>query len=123
MIGAAPQPVRPLVEVENLWVRFGRDGPWVVRGISFALQRGECLALVGESGSGKSVTARTLVGLAGHNAHVQASRLHLDGEDIFGFNESTWRRVRGTQVGFVLQDALGSLDLFRAEVMPRLSVV
>ena len=36
-----------------------------VRGIGFEVRRGECVASVGESGSGKSVTARTLVGLAG----------------------------------------------------------
>ena len=52
----------PLVEVEEeLRVRFGsRNEIPVVDGVSFTLDRGECLALVGESGSGKSVTARTL---------------------------------------------------------------
>jgi peptide/nickel transport system ATP-binding protein len=101
---------RPLVEVEDLRVRFGPDGPWVVKGISFAVHRGECLALVGESGSGKSVTSRALVGLAGIRSEVRAQRLRFDGEDLFGFSERTWRRIRGTRIGFVMQDALGSLD-------------
>jgi len=103
----------PLVEVENLQVRFGRDAQPVVKGISFTLNRGECLALVGESGSGKSVTSRTLVGLAGRQAQVQASRLRLHGEDLSAFSEQVWRRIRGTRVGFIMQDALGSLDPLR----------
>ena len=34
-----------------------------VRGVSFYMDQGECVALVGESGCGKSVTARSLMGL------------------------------------------------------------
>ncbi|GIH20178.1 dipeptide ABC transporter ATP-binding protein [Rugosimonospora africana] len=101
----------PLVEVADLRVAFA-DGP-VVDGISFTLHRGQCLALVGESGSGKSVTARTLIGLTGYRSRVSADRLAFDGADVTGFTERNWRRVRGAQVGFILQDALASLDSLR----------
>jgi peptide/nickel transport system ATP-binding protein len=104
----------PLLEVENLRVRFGsRTAGPVVDGISFTLSRGECLALVGESGSGKSVTARTLVGLTGAGSLVEKDRLRFDGEDAARFSERTWRRVRGSRIGFVMQDALSSLDSLR----------
>jgi len=109
-----PRPVGPaLVEVENLRVGFGRDGAAVIRGISFTLRRGECLALVGESGSGKSVTARTLVGLTGREARITAGRLAFAGENLAGFTERQWRTLRGSRIGFVMQDALGSLDPLR----------
>ncbi|WP_010543632.1 dipeptide ABC transporter ATP-binding protein [Sphingomonas elodea] len=107
----APQP--PLIEADGLRIGFG-DAPPVVRDIRFSLARGECLALVGESGSGKSVTARTLVGLAGRNARVTANKLTLFGEDALGHDEARWRSVRGARIGFVLQDALGSLDPLRS---------
>jgi peptide/nickel transport system ATP-binding protein len=104
----------PLVEVEGLRVRFGsRSATPVVDGVSFTLARGECLALVGESGSGKSVTSRTLVGLTGAGAIVEFDRLRFEGEDSAKFSESTWRRVRGSRIGFVMQDALSSLDSLR----------
>jgi peptide/nickel transport system ATP-binding protein len=104
----------PLLEVESLRVRFGsRTAVPVVDGISFTLSRGECLALVGESGSGKSVTARTLVGLTGAGSLVEHDRLRFDGEDSARFSERTWRRVRGSRIGFVMQDALSSLDSLR----------
>ncbi|MEV4627148.1 ABC transporter ATP-binding protein [Micromonospora sp. NPDC049523] len=101
----------PLLTVQNLRVDF--DGVTVVDGISFTIGRGECLALVGESGSGKSVTSRSLVGLTGTGARVQVDRLDFDGEDLTRLSQRRWRRVRGARIGFVLQDALSSLDGLR----------
>jgi peptide/nickel transport system ATP-binding protein len=105
----------PLVRVEDLHVTFdtGRQRVEAVRGVSFTVERGECLAIVGESGSGKSVTARTLVGLAGPGAEVSAAALELDGRDARRHAERDWRRVRGGFAGLVLQDALVSLDPLR----------
>ncbi|HTJ94139.1 MAG TPA: ABC transporter ATP-binding protein [Pararobbsia sp.] len=103
----------PLIEVENLQIRFGAQSQPVVKGISFVVRPGECVALVGESGSGKSVTSRSLVGLAGPDAHVEASRLRFDGDDLLAFDARAWQRVRGKRIGFILQDALGALDPLR----------
>ncbi len=101
----------PLLEVVGLRVSFaGRE---VVKGISFTAHAGRCLAIVGESGSGKSVTARTLVGLTGPGAQVEADRLELGPHDLTSLRERQWRRIRGKEVGFVLQDALVSLDQLR----------
>jgi peptide/nickel transport system ATP-binding protein len=102
----------PLLHVEDLTVAFGDREP-VVRGVSFDLAPGECLAIVGESGSGKSVTARTLLGLAGAGAQVNAESLQLQGKSLLGNRDRDWRRIRGSEVGFVLQDALVSLDPLR----------
>ena len=74
------------------------------------MQAGESVALVGESGSGKSVTARSLVGLNGQRAHIHADRFEIDGEDVRAYSERQWRAIRGRRIGFVLQDALVSLD-------------
>jgi len=105
----------PLLEVAGLRVAFGRDDAAhaVVKGVSFTLEAGRCLAIVGESGSGKSVTARSLVGLAGRRAHVHADRLALAGQDLARLSDAQWQRLRGPRIGFVLQDALVSLDPLR----------
>ncbi|MEU5692344.1 ABC transporter ATP-binding protein [Actinosynnema sp. NPDC020468] len=100
-----------LLVVDGLDVAF--PGVHAVRDVSFTLDAGECLAIVGESGSGKSVTARTLVGLAGDTATVRARALTFDGRDLTGVREAGWRRVRGREIGLVLQDALVSLDPLR----------
>jgi len=71
------------------------------------------VAIVGMPGSGKSVTSRTLVGLAGANAIISADRLTFAGEDLRSYPERRWRELRGGRIGFVMQDALGSLDPLR----------
>ncbi|MGO3705154.1 dipeptide ABC transporter ATP-binding protein [Microbacterium gubbeenense] len=108
----------PLVAVENLSVSFGAPAKraprtTVVSGVSFSVLPGQCVAIVGESGSGKSVTARTLLGLEGPNGRVSADLLDIGGRDARSFSETDWRRVRGGQIGMVLQDALVSLDPLR----------
>lgn len=106
---------QPVIKVEELLIGFGskQQAKQTVHGVSFEIYPGECLAIVGESGSGKSVTARTLIGLTGPNAQVQAKTLELSGQDLRSASERTWRTVRGPQIGYVLQDALVSLDPLR----------
>ncbi|MBB2747224.1 UNVERIFIED_ORG: peptide/nickel transport system ATP-binding protein [Microbispora rosea subsp. rosea] len=108
---AAIDPVRPIVEVSDLRVSFGPVQ--AVRSISFTVGPGECVAIVGESGSGKSVTARTLIGLTGAGAEITARSLVVGGRDVSAYGERQWRALRGGQVGYVLQDALVSLDPLR----------
>lgn len=100
-----------LVSVENLTVSFG--GHEAVSDVSFTIDRGEGVAIVGESGSGKSVTARTLIGLTGDGARVAARRATFDGIDLTRVRERQWRGIRGSRIGFVMQDALVSLDPIR----------
>lgn len=97
--------------VEGLNVTF--EGRSVVRELSFTLAPGRCVALVGESGSGKSVSARSLVGLVGARGEVTARTLGFGGRDLLALSERQWRAVRGKDIGFVLQDALVSLDPLR----------
>jgi len=113
-------PAVPLLRVEGLRVVFPTSQGRIeaVRGVSFAIEPGEILALVGQSGSGKSVTARALVGLAGPRAQVDASAMTIVGHDggvvdLLRLAPSAWRAVRGREIGFVLQDAQVSLDPLR----------
>jgi peptide/nickel transport system ATP-binding protein len=120
-----------LVDVKGLTISFDTvrsdDGTAlaVVSDVDLTIRRGRILAIVGESGSGKSVTARALVGLAGDGSRVQASTFEVLGTDTRKYREPDWRKVRGAQIGFVLQDALTSLDPLRtvqAEVAEALRV-
>ncbi|WP_349959444.1 ABC transporter ATP-binding protein [Rhizobium sp. ZPR3] len=110
----------PLLAVKGLNVAFQTPQGRVdaVRDLSLQIAPGEILALVGESGSGKSVTARAIVGLAGSRSVVKADRIELTAHDgrplnLLDLSEKAWRRVRGREIGFILQDALVSLDPLR----------
>lgn len=114
-MGPASGDTKELLSVRDLVVGFstGREYVDAVRGVSFRIARGQVVAIVGESGSGKSVTARSLVGLAGDGADVRAEELVFDGLDLRQVRGRRWRALRGRRIGFVLQDALGSLDPLR----------
>lgn len=74
----------PLLTIENLSVTFGRGERAfsAVRDVSFAIERGETVALVGESGSGKSVTALSLLQLLPRNAWHPSGSIKFDGKAI-----------------------------------------
>jgi peptide/nickel transport system ATP-binding protein len=84
-------------------------GP-VVSDVSFEVTGGQVLAVVGQSGSGKSTIARAIQGLLPANGRVTAGEVSIDGTPVTGLSPRDWRELRGTTIGFVPQDPLGSLD-------------
>jgi peptide/nickel transport system ATP-binding protein len=102
----------PLLEVKDLAVEISTQvGPLhAVRGISFALERGETLAIVGESGSGKSMTSLALMGLLPRRAQRRASRLVFDGLDLLHMPESQTRSLRGNRMAMIFQEPMTSLN-------------
>jgi oligopeptide/dipeptide ABC transporter ATP-binding protein len=80
-----------------------------VDGVSFQAAEGECLAVVGESGCGKTLLARALVNLPPAGARVTGS-VRLAGRELTDLPDAQWRRVRGGEVGFVLQEPASAFD-------------
>ena len=105
---------RPVLEVENLVVRFPvRGGLFgrvkanvhAVEGVSFRIRPGETLSLVGESGCGKSTTAKALAGLLPYRGRHRRRRQE---------HRRRWtRRAQSPMrraVQMVFQDPYASLD-------------
>lgn len=103
--------MEPLLDVEDLWVRFpSRQGVFdAVRGISFSLGR-ERLGIVGESGSGKSMTGRAILRLIRPPGIVEAKQISLDGVNLMDKTEKEMRAVRGQRISMVMQDPKFSLN-------------
>jgi peptide/nickel transport system ATP-binding protein len=104
--------VPALLEVEELRVNFGvRLGTvGAVDGVSFSIERGECLGVVGESGCGKTTTGLAIMGLLAGNGSVAGGRIMLEGTDLASLSEDEMRRFRGNEVALIPQDPLTSLN-------------
>ena len=107
-----PSPGTPLLAVEDLWVRFQSGTAQVdaVRGVSFALGKGETLTLVGESGSGKSVTALSVLGLLPPAARHPKGRIALEGVPLRPADPAHLRTVRGRRIGMIFQEPMTALN-------------
>ena len=103
-----------LLEVKDLGVDFALPERTLaaVKNASFALDKGETLALVGESGSGKTVTALSILQLlpAPPASHPAGSSIRFDGAELVGAPESELRHIRGGRIAMVFQEPMTSLN-------------
>lgn len=98
--------VRDLSHEFRGWTRAGKGGGvQALKGVSFQVQEGECLALVGESGSGKTTLARILLRLL----RPAGGSVLFRGRDIFRI-EGRALKVFRRSVQMVFQDPTGSLN-------------
>lgn len=91
-------PVLRLEDVVKEYV-LGSTTVQALRNVSFALDRGDYLAIMGPSGSGKS----TLLNLLGCLDTATSGAYYLDGEDVSGLNDNDLSRVRREKIGFIFQ--------------------
>ena len=116
-----------LLEVKNLSLSFGKKP--AVDDISFAIEKGEMLALVGESGSGKSLTALSILGLQPRSAQLSGS-IQLGTDYLSGGQEAdepsatthasasrraagaaiNWRSIRGKRISMIFQEPMTALN-------------
>jgi putative ABC transport system ATP-binding protein len=91
----------PLIEVRNLskTIENPPNRVEILRDVTFAVPRGQFLAIMGASGSGKS----TLLGLLAGLDTVTSGQIVLDGIEITNLREDELARIRGQKIGFVFQ--------------------
>ena len=113
-IGAlATAGAEPVLEVNALKTYFfTRSGAVkAVDGVSFALARGETLAIVGESGCGKSVTALSLMRLIPDPpGRIVGGSIRLDTVNILALDDDEMRAMRGRDISMIFQEPMTSLN-------------
>ena len=98
----------PLLQVENLMVRFGRKNHQVtaVQKICLEIDAGETYGLVGGSGSGKSTIGKAIIGLN----PVAEGRVVFDGVELTGEISEEERRKTLGKIQMIFQDPMSSLN-------------
>ncbi|AUH63645.1 ABC transporter ATP-binding protein [Paracoccus zhejiangensis] len=98
----------PILDVQNLAIRYAGSPVDAVRGVSFTLGR-ERLGIVGESGSGKSTVGRALLKLL-PGAKISADRIRFEDLDLLAQSEAEMLKIRGRRMSMILQDPKFSLN-------------
>jgi oligopeptide/dipeptide ABC transporter ATP-binding protein len=115
--GASLLEVRDLVKhyvAQRRWLQPQRPAVRAVDGVSFALGRGETLALVGESGCGKTTTAKSVLRLV----EPTSGSVRFEGEELLGLDAARMRERR-RELQIIFQDPYASLNprLTAAEIV------
>ncbi len=95
----APVPlprVRGHIEFRDVWFAYAEDAGWALRGVSFAIEPGQSVAVVGHTGAGKT----SLINLLMRFYDPQRGQVLLDGIDVRQLRQQEMRR----HMGLVLQD-------------------
>jgi len=91
---------RPVIEVQEVTKIYPSDPPvTALRGVSFAVERGELVGIVGPSGSGKS----TLLHLMGTLDQPNSGHVRVTGFDVERLSDRELAGLRATRIGFVFQ--------------------
>ena len=109
-----PEPVT--VECENLWFRYEKDSPDVIKGLSLKLCKGEFYALLGGNGAGKSTTLKLLSALrtayrGEYRVHGRTGLLPQDPRTLFlkrTVREDLYEVLKGRDIPGEQQDIMVS---------------
>ena len=82
----------------------------MLRDLSLELNQGEILGLVGESGCGKSTLALAILRLLHLKRGKAEGFIHFGGRDLMSLAEFEMRRLRGKEIGLVLQSPMSALN-------------
>lgn len=101
-----------LLDVEDLQVciKARYEKLAIVDGLSFQLEKGQCVGLVGESGSGKSTAALAIMGLLDDNNLETQGQVLLNGNDILRMPRKHRRKIQGRDIAMIFQDPMSSLN-------------
>ena len=103
-----------ILEVRDLRVHFlqeSGDPMRAVDGLSYAVEKGECIAIIGESGSGKTVSALSILRLISFPPGlIVGGEIIFDGQDLLSLDENQIRKIRGKRISMIFQEPSAALN-------------
>ena len=103
----------PLLEIKDLAISLTKHGivSPLVRGVSFAIEEKETLAVVGESGCGKSLTSLAIMGLLGNSqVSMTSGSIKFYNREVTNILPDKRRELMGNQMAMIFQEPMTSLN-------------
>lgn len=101
-----------LLELKDLsiYYRMRRGDAKAVDGVSFSVEQNQTLGLIGESGCGKTTIALSLLRFIRPPGLITGGSLNYNGTNILDLSEEEMRRLRGSEIAIVRQEAQNALN-------------
>ena len=96
------------IEFRDVWFAYQPD-EWILKGVSFHVEAGDCVAFVGSTGSGKT----TILSLLCRNYDIQRGQILVDGRDIRTIKIASLRK----HFGQMLQDVFLFSGTIRSNIL------
>ena len=102
-----------VLEVKNLRTNFYTDEGVIkaVDGLSYDINKGECVGIVGESGCGKSVSAMSVLRLIPYPPGIiEGGEIKFKGNNLLDISEEEIQEIRGNKISMIFQEPSTSLN-------------
>ena len=97
-----------MLKLDNVTISY-KNVP-TVQNFNLDMKEGQIVSLVGESGSGKTTVIRAVLGLLAGGGKVTEGSITFEGEDLLSYTPEQWRKLRGSDISMIFQDALTALN-------------
>lgn len=103
--------------LKDVWFKYRRGNPWILKNISLSVSPGERIAIVGENGAGKS----TLIKIIARFYDPQKGVVLVDGENLRDLKLTSWRKSlailfqKFETYPFTARESIGYGDIERLE--------
>lgn len=92
---------KPILEIEQLTVRFKKSNQLILDNVSLSVFPGDVLSISGKNGSGKTTLLNVITGW-NSDYEVVAGKIHYHGNNILAFTDKEWDNFR-SKIGYVQQ--------------------
>ena len=102
-----------ILEVKDLKTNFYTDEGVIkaVDGLSYDINKGECVGIVGESGCGKSVGAMSIIRLIPYPPGIiEGGEIKFKGNNLLDISEEEIQEIRGNKISMIFQEPSTSLN-------------
>jgi oligopeptide/dipeptide ABC transporter ATP-binding protein len=102
----------PVLEATGLRVRYPVPGGrvTVLDGFDLTIRAHEIVGLIGDQGAGKSTAALALMGIVRPPGEIAGGAVRYGGADILTMAPEAARRLRGRDIGIIVQNPRGALN-------------